>query len=978
MTDEVRFEVLGPLRVTRAGETVKAGGPVQLRLLAALLIAPNRSVSDDRLIEEIWAGDPPASARHLLQVYVSRLRTIFGSDEDSPLIEREGTGYRLEVDSTRIDSVVFQDAVARSNELRADDPEAAARTLEAALSLWRGRPYGQLGDDMPTVRAEADMLEELRAGAHEDHIEIELSLGRHDAMVPTLLGLVEQFPFRERLWSHLMLALYRSGRETEALRTYTRLREMLGEELGIEPSTDLRRLEERILLQDPALALERPEPSSNLPVQLTSFVGRATELQDLASRLATDRLVTLTGVGGIGKTRLAIATAQAELPRFVDGVWWIDLSAAADPAEIPGRVAAVLGVGSQPGTTHTESVIRAFSRRHALLVVDNCEQIVDAVAGLVVDLLRGCPHLTVLATSRTALDVAGEVHWSVPPLDQPEPARTASPADLLGSDAIRLFVARAEAAERSFRLTRQNADSIAALCRRLDGLPLAIEMAAARVAVLAPAEIEDLLSDRFTLVHGPRHPPVPRHETLQAALDWSYAMLDTAAQTTFDHLGVFVGSFDLPAALAVASSEHDEGLVVAAIDDLASASLLSVGGVDTAMASYRLLETVREYARRRLDERDGASQARERHATYYLGLLEEARSALDKPDFTTWLERLDGGYEEIRQALDWSLSHSSAETLRGAPTLFEYWFRQAKAEEAGSWGRRMLEGTGEEPPELRAAAHTAAGFSATIAGDAPAAAEHCDAAVRLCRSVDDSDWLNTALFTKAQAALMVGDFATMVACGTEGLELCAGADDRWRRARPLTVLGFAEWMGFGNLERAASLLKNALPLYRELGDRSSQVVMALTPLCSIALQSGDVDAAETYALEAVEVSDYWDGSALSSLGDMLGARGNLAEAEAAYRRGLVRSMDVGLENWFRVNVRKLAALAAAQGEHERAASLWGASMPNYPGWGAGIGEQQVAEARSGLGHDVFESFAAQGAAWDHDAIILHASSLSPT
>jgi predicted ATPase/DNA-binding SARP family transcriptional activator len=975
VTDEVRFEVLGPLRVTRAGEAVKAGGPVQLRLLAALLIAPNRSVSDDRLIEETWSGDPPASARHLLQVYVSRLRTVFGEDEASPRIRRDGTGYRLEVDPAAIDSVAFADAVARSADMRAEDPEAAARTLETALSLWRGRPYGDLGDDMPTVRAEADMLEELRANTQEDHIEIELSLGRHDAMVPALLGLVEQFPFRERLWSHLMLALYRCGRETEALRAYTRLRGMLGEELGIEPSNELRRLEERILLQDPALALERPTPLSNLPVQLTSFVGRHSELRELAVQLEKARLVTLTGVGGIGKTRLAIAVAEAELFRFDDGVWWIDLSTASDPDEIPGRVAAALGVGSQPGSTHTESLIRAFARRRALLVVDNCERIVDAVADLVVDLLRGCPLLTVLATSRIALDVAGEVHWSVPPLDQP--SSKAAPADLLDADAIRLFVERAEAAERLFRLTDENADSIRELCRRLDGLPLAIEMAAARVAVLAPAQIEDHLSDRFTLLHGPGHPPIPRHETLQAALDWSYAMLDTTAQTTFDKLGVFVGSFDLPAAIAVASSGNDENLTVAAIDDLVSASLMTVGGVDAEMASYRLLETVREYARRRLEDWNGASQARERHAAYYLGLLEEARPALDTPDFTLWLERLDGAYEEVRHALDWSLSDSPTEALRSAPTLFEYWFRQAKPEEAGAWGRRMLEGTDAAPPELRAAAHAVIGFSATIAGNGPAAAEHSEAAVQLCRSAGDLDFLNTALFTRAQAALMVGDFDTMAVCGNEGLELCEGSGGRWRRVRPLTVLGFAEWMGFRNLERAAALFGSALPLYRGLGDWSSLVVMALTPLCSIALQAGDVDAAEAYALEAVEVSDYWDGSALSSLGDALGARGNLVEAEAAYRRGLVRSMDVGLENWFRVNVRKLAALAATQGEDERAAGLWGASMPNYPGWGAGIGDQEVVEVRSRLGNDAFEALAAQGASWDHDAIILHASSTSP-
>ena len=977
MTDQVRFDVLGPLRVRRGGEAIKIGGRVQLKFLAALLVAPNRAVSDDRLVEEVWAGDPPASAYHLLQVYASRLRALIETGTDTPRIQRDGAGYRLEVDPVSIDAAVFVAAVDCAGDLRGDDAVSAAGELEEALSLWRGRPFGDLADDMPMVQAEAAVLEERRASAQEEYVDVELSLGHHDDVIPILVGLVDENPFRERLWSQLMLALYRSGREAEALRAYGRLSRLLGDELGLEPSDDLRRLEERILLQDPALEVERTAPASNLPSQLTSFVGRARELEELATRLEEHRLVTLTGVGGIGKTRLAIEVAHQAASLFEDGVWWIDLSAVSEPAEVPGRVAAVVGVGSQPGTAVTESMIRAFSRRRLLLVIDNCEQVVDAVAGLVVDLLRGCPHLRVVATSRMSLDVAGEVLWAVPPLDQPGPEDRALPDDLLAADAIRLFVERASAAQRSFRLTGENSESIVSLCRRLDGLPLGIEMAAARVAVLAPAQIEARLSDRFTLLHGPRHPSIPRHETLQAALDWSYEMLEPAVRAVFEHLGVFVGRFELPAAASVASESNDEALIITAIDDLVSASLLTVAGADTASAQYRLLETVRQYALGRLGAGAGLRGARQRHSSYYLTRLAEARPALGTPDFAVWLGRFDDAYEEIRQALDWSLRHDPGAVPAGcAPTLFEYWYRQAKPEEAGRWGLLMLEGAPDAAPELRAASHAAVAFSAVIAGDLAGSMEHCDEAVRLCRTADDEEWLDTALFTKAQAAFMVGDFATMHSCGTEGLEICDRGGRQWSRARPLTVLGFAEWMGNGDLDRAAALFGEALPLLRELGDGTSQVVMALTPLCSISVSRGEVEQAERYALEAVALGGHWDGSALSSLGDALGAKGDLAGAESAYRRGLVRSMDTGLENWFRVNVRKLATLAVVQGEDERAARLWGASTPHIPDWGAGIGQQERAEVRARLGEERFEALAAEGSCWGHDAILLQVSNPS--
>ncbi len=968
MSGGLRFEVLGPLRLTRSDDPIKIGGPVQRRVLAALLAGRNRIVTDDRLVDEVWAGDPPPSARHLVQVYVSRLRDVFGSGDGAPRIQRDGNGYRLEAAPGTIDADVFLDMTSQAHAAASHDPQRAAAELQTALDLWRGRPFEDLADEMPMLRTEAAMLEERRAAAEEDRVDLELGLGHHDEMIPILQRLVDHHPFREHRWSQLMLALYRSGREAEALRTFARFSRMLGEELGIEPSHDLRRLEERILLQDPGLALEAPEPPSTLPIQLTSFVGRTAEMSELGPRLTKERLVTLVGVGGIGKTRLAVEVARAAIAEFPDGVWWVDLSAVTDPGAVAGRVAAGVGVGAAPGTAVTEPLIRSFSRRTALFVIDNCEQVADAVAELVVDLLRGCADVTVLTTSRVPLDVAGEVLWAVPPLDQPDPHDAATLDELQTADAVRLFVERAGAANRTFRLTAENAGSIRTLCRRLDGLPLAIEMAAARVAELAPAQIEEHLSDRFSLLHGPRHPSLPRHETLQAALDWSYTMLEAGAQETFDQLGVFAGSFDLPAAIAVTAG----GAAVGAIEDLAAASLVTVDASGGEVARYRLLETVRAYALERLVERGTVEIARSRHAIHYLELLHEAGSAQATPELSGWLERIDAAYDEIRQALDWSLTNPGEVELGGLTALFEYWYRHGRPEEAGLWARRILDDP-ERPLLQQAAAHTAAGFSAVIAGDAPGSVHHADEAIRLCREAGDEEWLTTALFTRAQAALMVGDFATMVECGTEGLDLSSGAGSRWRRAQPLTVLGFAEWQGGGDLDRAAALLAETLPLYQELGDVTSQVVMALGPLSAIALQQGDVAAAEEYAGQAVAAGTVWDGSALSSLGDALAAKGDVPGAVAAYRRGLVRSLEVGLENWFRVNVRKLATMAFALGDDDRAAGLWGASTLNIPNWGDVIGQAAAAELRSRLGDGTFDRLAAEGVAWSHDRILAQAA-----
>jgi tetratricopeptide (TPR) repeat protein len=453
------------------------------------------------------------------------------------------------------------------------------------------------------------------------------------------------------------------------------------------------------------------------------------------------------------------------------------------------------------------------------------------------------------------------------------------------------------------------------------------------------------------------------------ALDWSYQLLHERHREVFDHLAVFAGEFDLEAVGAVVGRSHHDVTTVEAIATLSDSSLISVRPAADDTARYRLMETVREYASDRLDARGSRDSARNRHAEYFLGRLEAAADLVMTPEFARRLDWFESYYDEIRQALAWSLEHHSrSATLRAAPALFEFWYRQAKASEAGYWGRLMLAESDDAPEALRAAVHGAIAFGDTVRGNIPGLFEHAEAAIRLCREAGDEWGLVQALFVRAQAALAVGDFVALESDGREGLARCDSLDARWLRSRPLTVLGFGALFGAGDLDGAATYLLEALRLYRELGDRTSEVVLALTPLCIIELGRGNLPAAEGFALDAIAVSDFWEGSALSVLGDVRLAQGDPVAAGAVLRRALERSLDVGLENWFRVNTRRLSVLAAETGRYEDAARLWGASTVSIPAWGDGIGREVVGRIHEQLGDD-FDRFVAEGAAWDHASIL---------
>jgi predicted ATPase/DNA-binding SARP family transcriptional activator len=969
----MQFDILGPLRVRSEEGPLELGAPAQRTLLAVLLTSPNVAISDDRLVDELWVDEAPPSARHLLHVYVSRLRGLLGELPDGPRLVRDGTGYVLRLRLNELDAERFMAAVAEARTLQDRDPEACDQVLASAMRLWRGAPFTDLLEAPPVVRDHGEYLVRQHLEATETWIDVRLRLGRHHELIPELAGLVAHHPYNEALHAQLMLALYRCGRQAEALRTGRALETRLREELGIEASSRVRGLYRDILLQASDLDLEPAEPPGNLPQRLTSFVGRTLECHEVAELLDQSRLVTLTGPGGIGKTRLAIEVAQQVTSRFPAGVWWIDLGPVTDTDIVADEVAAVLGLSLAPGTGVVETVARMLGRRKALLLMDNCEHVAAAVVELVAGVLRLTSGPRVLATSRTPLRVEGEQLWAVPPLSVP--GETSPDVEAIRSDAVQLFVERARAVDPSFVLHAGNAAAVGEVCRRLDGLSLAIEMAAARLSVLTPQEIARHLDDRFGLLGLPAAGGLTRYRTLEAVFDASCVLLSEDERTTFERLSVFAGPFDLDAAAAVgfvdgASSSRALDIVTALVDG----SMLSPERTD-GQTRYRLLETLRDYGAMRLRERGDEDEARSAHARHYLDLAERAGATVGTPEFASWMDCLAERYSELRHALGWSLAHQDrAITLRAVPALREFWWRRGDARDAGRWTARMLDGNLDAvPPDLLAEVHNAAAFAAAIARDLPASRQHCDDAVELARQGGSAQGIVFALWGLAQVAFFRGDMDAARRYASEALETCDRHGDRWGRARPLTTLGFVSLFGGGTPDEARALLEEALPFNRELGDVGNLAVMTLTPLSLAAVRQNDLEAAERFATEAIEVGrgGGWEAAGLTCYGEVLIERGDLDGAQAAELRALQVALNAGLENLFRIALRDLARIAAERARFEVAALLLAASRRNMPSYGLDPTVYGPIEerCREELGDGRFEHLAERGDAMSDDGLI---------
>jgi predicted ATPase/DNA-binding SARP family transcriptional activator/Tfp pilus assembly protein PilF len=1005
----VEFRILGSVEAEDNGLTLDLGGLRERTLLARLLLSANQAVSADRLADDLWSGNPPPHSTATLRVYISRLRRVLGPQ--SGVLTTQPAGYQLNIAEDQLDAARFERLIAAAEaETAAGRAEAAATTLREALDLWRGPALSDVAD-MGFAATDASRLEEAKLTALEHRVEADLACGRHASLVAELDGLAAAHPLRERLTGQRILALYRCGRQAEALTAYAELRDRLTEELGIDPSPDLRRLHERILRQDPgldwhpaqdaahdvraaapageasppppaengradgAVAARQPEaaPLAGLPTETTSFVGREAELDTIEELLRLSRLVTLTGPGGCGKSRLAIRSGAQASARYPDGVWLVELAPVIRPDLVVPAVALVLAAREEPGRTLLASVTARLRDAEALLIVDNCEHVIDAAAEMIATLLRGCPRLRILATSQTRLGVPGEATWPVPPLTVPAPD-VRDPDAAAEAESVRLFCDRAALASPGFSLTEQNAAAVSDICRQLDGIPLAVELAAARIRALTAAQLSARLGNRFRLLTGGSRAGLPRHRTLEAAIEWSYDLLSETEQVCFRRMAVFAGGCTMDAVEAVCP---DEALPLDAIFETVTAlidrSLLTTEERFGTMR-YGMLESIHQYALGQLDVAGEATAVRGRHLAWLLEFANEADLA--GPDQAAWLDLLDAERDNFRAGLEWSLAppdrnpdRDPALALALTGALAPFWLVRGPVAVARASLEAALTAAGPGADRrLRAIALDGAGQLASVQAD-PAAQEACQReSLAIWRELGDDVQIASSLGDLGSVAHIQGEYSAAQAMYTEALDLAERAGDAQQMGLALSGLGrlalhqgdqdaatkyytesMARFREVGDLRRATLILGNLgvvaintgelelaeqrltehLDNARRLGDRKL-TSGALTNLGLVAFRAGDLDRAAALHQQALELSGQLGDRrlevvALGNLGLVAAQRENYVAAAQFWLRSLDLADAVGERRGVAESLEELAAVESAAGNARRAATLFGAS-----------------------------------------------------
>jgi predicted ATPase/DNA-binding SARP family transcriptional activator len=713
--------VLGSLAVTHAGNSAQLPGELQRRLLAALVVNANTLVPADRLTHVLW-GDPSApTATRKLHNLVWRMRSAFDRcGAGGAALVTEPPGYLLRVTPEAIDAVRFERAIGEAIAERVARPERAVARLTEALGLWHGPAYAEFADE-EFCRYEAMRLEELRLVALEERFEANIALGRHAELIGEIEAFAAEHPFRERPRDLLMVALCRSGRQADAVNVYAQFRRHVVDQLGLEPSATLRRRHEHILHGDPGL---EPDPRrerrgasdriGNLRQELSELVGRGEDVARALTTLARARVVTMTGVGGVGKTRLATRVATETQGEFPDGVWVCELAAVRDGWLVPDVLATTLGAPEPLGSRVTDGLVDFLRSRRTLLVIDNCEHVLDAVAHLVDALARSCPKVTVLATSREPLGVDGEHVLPVRPLAVPPVEPPGDLATVATAPSVALFVDRARAAMPNFALGPHNAASVAEICRGLDGLPLAIELAATRLRSMSLDEIARLLERRLDFLHSAKRVREERHSTLGAVVDWSYDLLTARERAVFAELSALVGSFTLRDAVAVASDGTlDATDVVDGVTGLVHKSMLAAD-TDRVQTRYTMLETLRIYGRAQLARTGRLAANHERHAAYCTAVAEASSVGLLGPDEAQWAERIAWLLDDLRVAHSWALTAEPAVAVRISAALLRYTSAHGPSE-VYSWADRAVavaEVGGGADPRLAAALSVAAAGAA--------------------------------------------------------------------------------------------------------------------------------------------------------------------------------------------------------------------------------------------------------------------------
>ena len=910
----MRFGVLGPVEAWRGDQAVAVGGPRVRALLAMLLLEAGGVVATDRLIDGLYGDAPPAGAANALQSQVSRLRRGLG---EPGLVEGTAAGYRLAVPREDVDVHRFERLVR--------DARGDAAVLREALGLWRGPALA--GITAPFAAAQAARLEEARAAAVEACAEAEIAAGEYAGALRDLPELLAAHPLRERARGLLMRALHGAGRQAEALELYEETRRLLADELGADPSPELARVHLDILRGGTGGPGGGTGPVAAPPAQLTSFVGRETELGLVRKMLAEGRLVTLLGPGGAGKTRLAVEAAAREEGE----VCFVDLSPVGDAAEVPKAVLSALGVrentiregahpegANRPGGRHPaemERLVAALAGRRMLIVLDNCEHLVEAAARLARRLLGALPALRVLATSREALGVTGEALRPVPPLELPPGGTDAHEAAAYA--AVRLFADRAAAVRPGFAVTPANAAAVVRICSALDGLPLAIELAAARLRSLPVEEVARRLDDRFRLLSRGDRTAAPRHQTLRAVVEWSWDLLDEDERTLARRLTVFSGGATLEAAEAVCGMAADAGTGTGVdIDDLL-AGLVEKSLLQTDGTRYRMLSTVQAFCAERLAEAGEEERFARAHTAYFLDLARRADPELRGAAQLEWLARLAADHANLHAALRRAVRSDPVTALRLVAALSWYWWLRGRVE-GGPLSMELLERIGLDPPEGCDEEYILCVTNAMSAGmSGPLVRAALDLATRKAAALRRQVAYPSTLVLWA---LTAGPDRT----DADAHRLQTGRDP-WSRALSDMGEGFLAQFR-GDIDEAERWTLRALAGFRAVGDRWG-VANSLDPLAGIAEQRGDRARALELCGQALERvaeigADEEQADLLCRRAAILAADGDTAAARADYERAVALARRAGAPDKVASARHGLAELARLRGDRDEARRLY--------------------------------------------------------
>jgi predicted ATPase/DNA-binding SARP family transcriptional activator len=915
--------LLGPVELRRDGERIALPGGKVTELLVRLALEAGRTVRSERLIDDLWGDEGFGTAKNTLQSKVSQLRRALGDPE---LVKGGAAGYSLALEPSAVDAIeVCRLAELTSTLLAAGDSREAFRSSSAALELFRGESLADTGD-AEWLRPHRARLVEVHHQLIEDSMAARLEMGAAAELIGELEALVQLDPLRERLRGQLMLALYRAGRQAEALRAYQAARAVLGEELGLEPGRDLQRLEAAILVQDTDLDLpERKDAAAgrqgdartgNLPAAVSSFVGRSRELDEVSDLVATRRLVTLVGPGGAGKTRLALEVGERVLADFADGVWLVEFAPLRSGRDVAAAVAATLGLDD------SDRLERYVAQRRMLLLFDNCEHVIDDAATVAASVLRAGAGVTVLATSRERLGATGEMLYPLQSLE--------------AGEAAELFVQRARSGGLPAAAVDQ-LDAIARICDQLDRMPLALELAAARTRSLSLDEIVERVEDRFALLTGGDRTAAPRHQTLRGVVDWSYELLFSAEQRVFRHVSIFAGGFDLHAAESVcASDETPAADIIDLLGNLVDKSLVSVshrGG----QTRHTLLQTLADYGRDRLHDAGEDGDARDRHLCWMVELATAAEPGLRGPAQLAWVDRAGRERDNIRAALAWAVERGRAADAVTIVAGFAYaWYISGAIKEGLASITQALTIEGEVPDDQLALAHAWAGWMSQLVGGAtPEAVEHVEHAVVLGRSASVRSFCVAVVY-----ASMLRAFRGLT---TEAVVLIDEADarldaepDRWTQA-------WIDWVRSGLVNKAGdpaaatALLRSSVAGSTAEGDQCATGIAAIR-LGELAELRGDFEEATSATLLAYNTvmiagSKSFNASMLATrLGNLAALQGRFDEAAMWHERGLSRARENELPGAIAQAftgmgeaARRAGDLAAANSYHREALARFEAS-----------------------------------------------------